>query len=209
MLDPVNLVLNAMTPGSPAAGTNAAIDTPEARQQKLTMFRAYNCDQLARYAVRWSQHYASPVPGTIEWEQNELDLKMRRQVLAEKQCASSTSTPAKAAVAPTPKPAGTPTATVTTSSQFEIDSITPALAKVLGLQTPQGVVVVDVKKGSAAARDGLMPLDVVQEISGQMVASVDDFNDIVGGLRRGYKAQVRVWRQKTTKNLTIDWDASK
>jgi Do/DeqQ family serine protease len=60
-----------------------------------------------------------------------------------------------------------------------IGSISSATAQRLGLQSPRGVVIIDVDPGSRADWAGLQKDDVIREINRQPVQSVDDWNSMV------------------------------
>jgi len=73
---------------------------------------------------------------------------------------------------------------VETVSKFGITvgPITEIIAEHLGLNSTDGVVIMDVTAGSRADRAGLQEGDVILEIDHQQVSSVDDWNRIVSGL---------------------------
>jgi hypothetical protein len=76
-------------------------------------------------------------------------------------------------------------------------------ALLLGLDPPAGAVVVNVVPGSPAAKGGVKPMDVIIEVSGQAVAIPHEVTQIVGRLRDGFQAPVRVWRERAVKDLTV------
>ncbi|MGB4116011.1 MAG: PDZ domain-containing protein [Polaromonas sp.] len=84
------------------------------------------------------------------------------------------------------------------------DAVTPAFAKSLGLDSLAGALVVEARNSTAAENAGPRPLDVVTEVGGQIVKTPADLQAIVGRMRPGYKAQVRVWRQKTMRDVVIE-----
>ena len=63
-----------------------------------------------------------------------------------------------------------------------VGSISAANAQHLGLQSPGGVVIIDVDPGSRADWGGLEQDDVICEINRQRVQSVDDWNSMVKSL---------------------------
>ena len=76
------------------------------------------------------------------------------------------------------------------------DAVTPAFAQSLGLESPGGAQVLATEKGSTVERAGLRPLNIITEVGGQAVQTPEDLQAIVGRMRPGYKAPVRVWRKK-------------
>lgn len=60
-----------------------------------------------------------------------------------------------------------------------VGPVTESLAKRLGLQSPRGVVIMEVASGSKADWAGLKGDDVILEIDLQLIGSVDDWNAIV------------------------------
>jgi S1-C subfamily serine protease len=56
-----------------------------------------------------------------------------------------------------------------------LQDVTPDLATRLGLDEPKGAFVVSVQPGSAAARAGILPQDVILSVNGEDVESVDSF----------------------------------
>ena len=81
--------------------------------------------------------------------------------------------------------------------------VTPSYAKAVGLASAQGAWVTDTVKGSAADQAGIKPLDVIVEVSGQEVASVQDVADISSRMRAGYKATISVWRNQAKRDLQM------
>jgi len=63
-----------------------------------------------------------------------------------------------------------------------VGPITDIIAEHLGLNSTDGVVIMDVTAGSRADRAGLQEGDVILEIDHQQVSSVEDWNQIVSGL---------------------------
>jgi serine protease Do len=64
---------------------------------------------------------------------------------------------------------------------MEIDTLTPDLAKQLGLtQREEGVVITKIKPGSAAATAGLRPGFLIQAVNHKKVTSVSEFNEALG-----------------------------
>ena len=116
----------------------------------------------------------------------------------------------KAVIAATPTTAPAHTATlqpVIDSHQAALglilESPSPELIKALGLKQGSGAWVVGVTPGSPAAKAGIKPMDVIQDVSGQRVTTPDDVQAIAGKLRAGYKAPVGVWRDRSNRELNL------
>ena len=78
--------------------------------------------------------------------------------------------------------ANTTTGKQTTAAKkfgITVGSISSAAAQRLGLQSTQGVVIIDVAPGSRADWAGLQKDDVIREINRQPVKSVDEWNSMV------------------------------
>lgn len=88
------------------------------------------------------------------------------------------------------------------------DQMANEVAQLLGLPSPQGVLVTDVVKNGAADRAGLKRLDVLLEVAGRQVFQGGDVTAIVTSLQPGSKTQVRVWRDQAMLTLTVDVPAA-
>ena len=66
-----------------------------------------------------------------------------------------------------------------------------------------GVLVVSVPQGSQAATDGLQPLDVVLQLGGQNVLSLDDLNRLYAAAAAGQKLSLGVHRNQMDITVTI------
>ncbi len=128
----------------------------------------------------------------------------RKQASAAKGCASSqgmaaTQRPAK--VEPVSGAAG-----MTDSMGYlgvRIGNVDATMAKALGLKTPRGAMVVELDPKAPSGGNGLKPLDVVLEIAGQEVMNFTDLPPIVQRMRPGYKAPLRIWRDRAEKELLV------
>lgn len=124
----------------------------------------------------------------------------------------------RAAAAPTPAVAQTPAAppaAATTAAvpsaapasqgaiDARIDALNASSAQALGLDAPQGALVVSVAPGGAADKAGLKPLDVIVEIAGQPVKDAADFAAVVARMRPGYRAPLRIKRNRALKDLSV------
>jgi serine protease Do len=70
------------------------------------------------------------------------------------------------------------------------------------LPSPEGALIVNVEKGSAAEQAGLKPGDVVRTINGQKIVAQGDLSSYVALARPGDKVSLEVWRQGKTVALS-------
>ncbi len=96
------------------------------------------------------------------------------------------------------KPAATPGLL-----DMQLAALTPDYAKAVGLPAAKGAWVVETSKGGQADRAGFKALDVILEVSGQEIASPDDFATVAAKTRKGYNASVVVWRSQARKELKL------
>jgi len=78
------------------------------------------------------------------------------------------------------------------------------LAQRLRLKETRGVVVIQVESGSAAADAGFRPGDLIEEINGQTVGSLKDYQKAIGQLKKGTVARFYVKRQGRKQYLTVE-----
>ncbi len=72
-----------------------------------------------------------------------------------------------------------------------VSNILPGIADEFGLDEADGVVVVSVRRASAAARLGFQPGDVIVEINRKKVGSVNDLDVLLGARQRAWLVAVR------------------
>ena len=68
---------------------------------------------------------------------------------------------------------------------MQVQELTPELAKRLRYEGESGVLIGGVRRGSDAARQGLRPGDLIQEVERRAVDSVDDFIEAVDKAEAG------------------------
>ena len=81
---------------------------------------------------------------------------------------------------------------------LSVQDMTPDLTRRLGYKGEQGVLVRDVRRGSDAARQGIRPGDLIQEVERTVVESVDDFIEAVDGIEEGDAILLLIRRGKET-----------
>lgn len=72
-----------------------------------------------------------------------------------------------------------------------------------GLQLPDGAYVGRVDPGSAAARAGLHPGDVIVQLAGQAVRTDQDVDRIMANVRPGQVVDLLAWRNGQTIRMTV------
>jgi Do/DeqQ family serine protease len=76
-----------------------------------------------------------------------------------------------------------------------IQDLTPALADSMGLDLRGGAVISEIEAGSAAARAGLTPGDVIVEVNGQAVLDADDLRNLIGLMPVGTDLAIVLYRE--------------
>jgi serine protease Do len=74
-----------------------------------------------------------------------------------------------------------------------VQAITPGIARRLGQQSPEGVLVTAVEENAEAAA-GVRPGDIIREIDRRAVRTMADFRRLSRALRRGSEVTLRVQR---------------
>ena len=110
---------------------------------------------------------------------------------------------AKVTAAPLPVASTTDGSTGSMDMGLTLESPSADLVSALGLKSPAGAWVVSVAPGSAAAKAGVKPMDVILDLSGQLVSTPTDVMTIAGKLRPGYKASLSVWRNHANHELVL------
>jgi S1-C subfamily serine protease len=84
--------------------------------------------------------------------------------------------------------------------------LTAEIASQLGINTQEGVLIFDVPEGSAAAKAGVQPGDVLLEIDGAKVDSVEDLYTALREKKPGDQVTLKVLRdgQETTLTATLE-----
>jgi len=85
-----------------------------------------------------------------------------------------------------------------------VQEVNQTLADSFGLERPEGALVANVEKGSAADRAGLQPGDVIRAANGKTIVASGDLPAIVGLSQPGEKLALDVWRQGKSLKLTAE-----
>lgn len=84
-----------------------------------------------------------------------------------------------------------------------IQEMTDELAESFNLDKSRGALVVSVEKNGPADEAGIKVRDVILKFDGQDIAVSSDLPRIVGNTKPGSKVSVSVWRNGSTKKLTV------
>lgn len=84
-----------------------------------------------------------------------------------------------------------------------VQKVTPLLAQHFGLEVPEGVLVSEVKPGSAAEGAGLETGDVIVEINGQRIEDLKRFKAIFQSIEGGERIKLLVRRGKESIPMVI------
>jgi serine protease Do len=85
-----------------------------------------------------------------------------------------------------------------------VQEVNQSLADSFGLERPEGALVANVEKGSAAERAGLQAGDVIRGANGRPIVASGDLPAIVGLSRPGDRLALDVWRQGRKLQLTAE-----
>ncbi len=77
----------------------------------------------------------------------------------------------------------------------QIQEVTPAIAKYLGLASSRGALVADLTKGGPAERAGIQRGDIITSFANQEIARLRDFTRLVAETPVGQTVKVKVWRK--------------
>jgi Do/DeqQ family serine protease len=83
------------------------------------------------------------------------------------------------------------------------EAVTGEIAKSLGIERPEGVLITDIHPGSSASRSGLKEGDVVLRVNQEPVNDQAGLRYQTSLLRPGSSVPVTIWRQQKTLNLTL------
>jgi Do/DeqQ family serine protease len=83
-----------------------------------------------------------------------------------------------------------------------LQDLTPALADAMALDLRGGAVISEVVPGSAAARAGIQPGDVVVEVNGQPILDAGDLRNLVGVMPIGTELDIVLYRAGREQSLS-------
>ncbi|MFD1555257.1 DegQ family serine endoprotease [Paraburkholderia silviterrae] len=83
-----------------------------------------------------------------------------------------------------------------------VQSMNQTLADSFGMDKPRGALVSSVDSNGPAAKAGLKPGDVILAVNGEQVGDSSDLPSLIAGMKPGTKADIQVWRDKSTKDFS-------
>src|SRR5207302_9967834 len=84
-----------------------------------------------------------------------------------------------------------------------IQEVNQSLAQTFGLKSAAGALVSSVQKGSAAAKAGIEPGDVIVKFNGKEINASADLPPLVSSLKPNTQATLEVWRDGKSKQLSV------
>ncbi len=151
---------------------------------------------LAEFHKLWDGWLSGVDIADVAW-QPTVQVEPRAAAAPTRSVAQAPAAPPAAATVPSAAPASQG------AIDARIDSLNASSAQALGLEAPHGALVVSVTPGGAADEAGLKPLDVIEEIAGQPVKDAADFAAVVARMRPGYRAPLRIKRNRALKDLSV------
>ncbi len=85
----------------------------------------------------------------------------------------------------------------------QVQPVTSALAESYGLDRPRGAAVSVVTDGGPAAKAGIKPDDVILAVNGRLIENSSDLPPLVAAVRPGAKAELDIWRDKSSRRITV------
>jgi S1-C subfamily serine protease len=82
-------------------------------------------------------------------------------------------------------------------------TLTPEIARLLGINRTNGVVVMQVETPSPAAEAGIQPGDIITSFNGRDTATAEDLIAALRGLKPGDRVQLTVLRGADTQQITL------
>ena len=92
---------------------------------------------------------------------------------------------------------------------FDVKPVDARIAQVLGMKTPQGVIVSDIVAGGPAVAAGLKIGDVVLEVNGEKVNSENDILAVMIESSPGDYLKFKVFRERKTIDISLKLEAPK
>ena len=168
-----------------SASPELAAQTPERVHAAPADYAGNDCDMLARF-LPVMQHGYRVTAGfqhtVYGWHVSAIEQVQREKGCNDLRIASAVKSAASGQL------------------DIQLEPVTPALARTLGMDTARGALVVQATSPAA----GLQARDVIVEIAGQPVQTPTELKSIVGLMAPGYKAPMRVWRDGSMLDLTIE-----
>ena len=84
-----------------------------------------------------------------------------------------------------------------------IGEVSSDLADSFGLDRPRGALVNSVEPGGPAAKAGLQAGDIILSANGRLIERSEELPTVIGLIRPGTDAPLEVWRDRSTKRLSV------
>jgi serine protease Do len=85
-----------------------------------------------------------------------------------------------------------------------IQPVEEDMAEAVGLKEASGALVSEVHAGTPAAKAGIKNQDVITSLNGQPVADPRELTRMVGALKPGSNAELKVWRDGGERDVTVE-----
>src|SRR5690349_14131283 len=86
---------------------------------------------------------------------------------------------------------------------LHVETLTPVRAQKVGIEGQKGVVVSEIEPASFADDTGFQPGDVVSEVNGMSVTSVDDYRKAISRLKPGENVVFKILRRNGDRVMTM------
>ncbi len=86
---------------------------------------------------------------------------------------------------------------------IKMDEVDEALAKSLGLESAQGIIIAEVVPGGSAEKAGLKAEDVIIEMDGKKLSDLAAFKNSIAAKQPGAQAELKIIRNKKDMNITV------
>ena len=84
-----------------------------------------------------------------------------------------------------------------------IGEVNSDIADSFGLDRPRGALVNSVEPGGPAAKAGLQPGDIILSANNRLIERSEELPTVIGLIRPGTEAPLEVWRDRSTKRLSV------
>ncbi|WP_258360078.1 trypsin-like peptidase domain-containing protein [Moorella sulfitireducens] len=82
-------------------------------------------------------------------------------------------------------------------------SVTPDVAEMLGLESPEGALVGEIVAGSPAARSGIQKYDVILQIDGQNIKDASDLINKIQAMKIGQQVKLHIYRRGQLLDINV------
>jgi serine protease Do len=86
---------------------------------------------------------------------------------------------------------------------LHVESLTPDRAQRVGIEGQKGVVVSEIEPATFADDTGFQPGDVISEVNGQAVTTVEEYHKAVSTLKPGQNVVFKVLRRNGDRVMTM------